>query len=173
MNKRLAGCLVVASAAALALLPACASRPAAAPARTAAAPAPKTAIAPAPKTAAAPAPAVAAPRVMDLSQIPPLDNAPLVYESSFAPGWSNVQPSAADLAYHAMLMGTDGMTPGEVAAGPKKSLPARDARLAPGALWAKPKLVLRALQPDAGPVQTEGEEAWKKSLPPLPHLAGK
>jgi hypothetical protein len=151
MNQRIAGCLVVASVAGLALLPACAARPA---------------------TKAA-APEAAGLRLMDLSQIPPLQSAPVVYESAFASGWSSVPPSAEDLAYHAMLLGTDGLSPGEVAGGPKEPLPAGKAQPAAGAPSGRPKLVLRSLQPDAAPVQTEGEEAWKKSLPPLPHLAGK
>ena len=143
MNQRLAGCVVVAVMSGLAFLPACAVRPA-----------PK----PAPENIQA--------RVMDLSEIPSLETAPIVFESAAVAGWSRVQPTAEDLAYHAMLMGTAGLPPGEVAAGPKMPLPGSAAR----APWAKPVLTFPGLQPEAPLVQTEGDEAWKKSLPPLPHL---
>jgi hypothetical protein len=148
MSKRLAGRLIGALVAGLALVPAYAAQP-------------------------APQAADPQPRPMDISQIPPLGSAPTVFEPAGASAWPRVPPSAADLAYHAMLLGTAGMEPGEVAGGPK-------VRLAPGeggpsapAPWPRPKLVLPSLQPGAVLVPTEGGEPWKKSLPPLPHLAGK
>jgi len=146
MNNRISGCIVGAFVAGLALLPVCSGQP---------------------------APRAAGPRPVDISQIPPLQTAPVGVESAFASGWSRTPPSAADLAYHSMLLGTEGMAPGTVAGGPKERLAAGGMQPAPRLPQPRPKLVLPSLQPGAVLVQTEGGEAWKKSLSPLPHLDAK
>ena len=145
MNQRFTGCIVGAFVAGLALLPACSVQP---------------------------AHGAAAPRQTDISQVPPLQSAPGVFEPAFASGAPSVAPGASDNANNATLAQTKGMKPRAVTGGPKEPLPAAEAEPPARAPWPRPKLELPALQPNAGRVQTGGEERWKSSLPPLRLSAG-